>query len=166
MGYVTKSLNKKQQKQIYAFKKSIDEALKGQLTGATNEALADRVIKWDPQLQEYESAFKADGTGNPLVDGYWLRNDVDWVTSSLSLNPGEAFWIENRQAMTQSVLLAGFVVLDDTNSVLLYPALNLFSYPFSSKIALNSTRLAEDGAVGAAVIAFAKITEALDKVLP
>ena len=49
---------------------------------------------------------------------------------------------------------------------LLYPALNLFSYPFSSKIALNSTRLAEDGAVGAAVIAFAKITEALDKVLP
>ena len=100
------------------------------------------------------------------MDGHWLRNDVDWFTSSLSLNSGEAFWIENRQAMTQSVLLAGFVVLDDTNSVLLYPALNLFSYPFSSKITLNSTRLAEDGAVGAAVIAFAKITEALDKVLP
>ena len=134
---------------FYAFKNSLDEVLKGQLTGATNEASADHVIKWDPRLQEYKSAFKAAGTSNPLVDGRWFWNDVDWVTSGLSLNPGEAFWIENRQAMTQSVLLAGSVVLDDANSVLLYPALNLFSYPFSSKIALNSTRLAEDGAVGA-----------------
>ena len=137
---------------FYAFKNSIDEVLKGQLTGATNEALADHVIKWDPQLQGYESAFKAAGTTNPLIDGQWFRNDVDWVTSSLSLNPGEAFWIENRQAMTQSVLLAGFVVLDATNSVMLYPALNLFSYPFSSKIVLNSSQLAEDGAIGAAVM--------------
>ena len=147
---------------FYAFKNSIDEVLKGQLTGATNEALADRVIKWDPQLQEYESAFKAGGTSNPLIDGHWFRNDVDWVTSGLSLNPGEAFWIENRQTMTQSVLLAGFVVLDDVSSVLLYPALNLFSYPFSSKIALNSARLAEDGAVGAAVMTNAdRVTESV-----
>ena len=147
---------------FYAFKKSIDEVLKGQLTGATNETLADRVIKWDPQFQEYESAFKAAGTSNPLVDGHWFRNDVDWVTSSLSLNPGEAFWIENRQTMTQSVLLAGFVVLDDVSSVLLYPALNLFSYPFSSKIALNNARLAEDGAIGAAVMTNAdRVTESV-----
>lgn len=142
------------------FDPSLRALLAGQLAGATNECSADRIIKWDPHAQQYETAFKADGTGNPLLDGFWFQNDVSWVTSSLSLKPGEAFWIENRQAITQSVLLAGFVVLDDTRSVLLQPALNLFSYPFSSKMLLNGTRLARDGAIGAMVMTDAdRVTE-------
>ncbi|NCC53442.1 MAG: carbohydrate-binding protein, partial [Spartobacteria bacterium] len=64
--------------------------------------------------------------------------------------PGEAFWLENRQGNTQDVFLTGNLVFDAASSVVLYPALNLFSYPYSTRIALNDTELSLDGATGAA----------------
>lgn len=135
-----------------AFDASINAVLKGQLIGATNAEGADHVFKWDVSGQQYLSAFLADDTGQTNRDGLWFEDDVNWITSTLAFHPGEGFWIESRHPGTQAVYLAGTIVLAGTNSVTLGPALNLFSYPFSSRIALNNSDLAADGAYAASSV--------------
>ena len=145
---------------FHPFNPSIQEIFTGQLTGLTNAVLADHVITWDAQQQQYRSAFKVDGSGNPGQDGLWFENEGSWTTSSITLYPGTAFWIDNRQFVTQTVWLCGSVVLEDEESVTFQASLNLFGYPFSSKIALNDTALREDGAFGATAMTNAdRITE-------
>ncbi|MEM7393567.1 MAG: thrombospondin type 3 repeat-containing protein, partial [Verrucomicrobiota bacterium] len=127
---------------------SIQALFDGQLTGAPLETNADHILKWDPLLQDYQSAFKAEGTAVPGRNGFWFKDDTAWTTSSMSLHPGEAFWIENRQNFTQTVFLSGRVALSPSSQVVFREGLNTFSYPYSSLIPLNNTTLFEDGAFG------------------
>lgn len=113
------------------FDDSINAIFAGQLTGAPSETNADHIIKWDPLIQAYEVAFKVDGTGGAL-DGLWVES-LSLMTSPLTFNPGEAFWIDNRQAATQTVYLMGAVVLTETNPVAIGPGLNTFSYILSAR---------------------------------
>lgn len=127
------------------FDPSINAVFLGQLTGAPLQTNAEHVIKWDPVAQQYETAFKADGFGDQR-DGFWLEDDLNFVTSSLTLRPGEGFWIDNRQAVTQTVYLAGAVNMAPTGTIVFLPGLNTFAYPYSASIQLNDTTLAADGA--------------------
>ena len=131
---------------FYAFTPSIQSLFEGQMTGGSNEVDGDQIHKWDAVNQQYLTAFKADGTGNPLRDGFWFESGSAWIQSDLTFAPGEAFWVENRQDMAQYFYVYGNVILDDANTVVLSEALSLFSYPFSTKIALNDTDLFADGA--------------------
>ena len=137
------------------FDDAIDILLEGQLTGASTMSSADQIHKWDSSSQNYDTAFKADGTGNSARDGFWFEDDISWVASGLTFNPGDAFWLENNQTGSQSVFMFGQVVLDSTKTLTLENGLNLFSYPFSTKVALNSTTLESDGAEGSTVPATA-----------
>ncbi len=128
------------------FSGSLDDVMAGQLKGGLTEAQADKILKWNPAAQAYVGAFKADGTGDPAKDGKWFSDTGVWEKSPLTLAPGEAFWIVNRSYAGQSVFIAGEVVADAIGSVSFQPGLTLFAYPFSSAIALNSTRLAASGA--------------------
>lgn len=107
----------------------INDALFGQLTGATNESAADVVRKWDPAGGQYLSAYKAQGVGQPNED-LWFSDFSTWSTSSLSIAPGEGFFIGNRQSTTQSVFLCGLVVLDGDYTVPLFSGFNLFGSPY------------------------------------
>jgi parallel beta-helix repeat protein len=121
----------------------------GQLTGESTDSTGDRVIKWLSQTQSYTSAFKADNTGDSAKNGKWFEEGINWTPTTLTLSPGEGFWIQNQHSATQRVFLMGKVVLDDNKSITFSPAYNVFSYPFTSKIGLNYTDLKNDGAHGA-----------------
>lgn len=127
---------------------SIGDLLQGQLTGGAGEAGGDGILKWDAVNQVYVKAFKAAGTGDPARDGRWFADSVTWTPSPLTLNPGEGFWIANRQSVAQTVYLGGTMVADSSRAVTLRPGLNLIGYPYDGRIALNSTQLARNGAYG------------------
>jgi hypothetical protein len=65
---------------------------------------------------------------NPTAQTYELVSDP----ATLSLAPGEGFWIENRADGIRTLALGGWVVLDDDRSLSLQSALNAVGYPFSS----------------------------------
>lgn len=96
---------------------------------------ADHIIKWDPIAQSYESAYKVDGTGGPF-DGVWVEDQFPFMTSGLSFHPGEAFWIDNRQGVTQAVYLAGAVVLERNKPGRVAPGLEylLVSVQFPDRV--------------------------------
>jgi hypothetical protein len=127
---------------------SIGALFPDQLTGGSGETSGDGILAWDAVNQVYVKAFKAAGTGDPARDGKWFTDSVTWTPSPLTLNPGEGFWIANRQAVSQTVYLGGNIVADSSRSSTLRPGLNLIGYPFSGRIALNSTQLARNGANG------------------
>jgi len=113
------------------FDSAVGSVLSGQLTGASSETDADTVIKWNPSALRYELAMKS-------ADGRWLSDFHKMISSEMTLCPGEGFFIWNRQSATQDVFLAGEVVLDESNSVVLLPSLNLIGSPYSASLT-NST---------------------------
>ena len=136
VGFVRVSISSNEQKFVSLpfrpFDPSVNSVLGGQLTGSADEQMADSVLRWDSVALRYNQAFKADGTGNKEVDGKWF-SDFDTLTNSpVALEPGEGFVIWNRQGQLQDIYLAGEVVLDVTNKVVLDPSLNLVGYPYSS----------------------------------
>ena len=72
-----------------------------------------------------------------------LKWDVASVyTSSTTVaEPGEGFWLVNKQSTNQIVFLTGEVALSPSNTALLCPGLNLVGYPYSSSLPLNRTTL-------------------------
>ncbi|OGV58769.1 MAG: hypothetical protein A2283_02365 [Lentisphaerae bacterium RIFOXYA12_FULL_48_11] len=136
VGFVRIAISTNEQKLVSLpfkpFDSSLGRVLAGQLTGSTDEKLADVVLKWDPFLLQYLKAFKADETGDKEIDGKWFSSFEPLTESSLTLQSGEGFFVWNRQSMTQDVFLGGQVVLVATNELLFQPSLNLAGYPYSS----------------------------------
>ena len=130
------------------FNSAINSVFANMLTGENNGDTADRIVKWDAATQSYVIAFKCAGSGDVNKDGKWFLYG-SFTPSSMTFSPGEGFWIQNQHDLTQTVFLSGHIVLNDTMTVRLYPNLNLFAYPYTSRIALNSSDLKNDGAQGA-----------------
>lgn len=121
---------------------SIPAIMGDQLTGDDKDFKADRIRKFDPIAQEEIVFWKLD-------TGIWLQSPEEVTETTNVLGIGEGFWIENEQPFAQVVFLAGDVILSDYNTIALHPGTNMFSYPFSSKMALNDSQLWADGAHGA-----------------
>ncbi|MFA5203822.1 MAG: PA14 domain-containing protein [Lentisphaeria bacterium] len=118
------------------FVNNLNDLFWQQLTGAAGEAAADTVSKWDPVTQAYVTAFK--GTGAPAArNGEWFLAG-GWTPASLTVSPGEVIRVENRQAAATTLYLAGRVVLDQDRVVPFQSGLNLFAYPFTASVSLNS----------------------------
>ncbi|MFH0880456.1 MAG: hypothetical protein V2A34_12140, partial [Lentisphaerota bacterium] len=115
-----------------------------QLTGASDESAADRILYWNSEQQQYAISY--------LNDKSWFVSGTSNEWSSQTLSVGKGFWIENRHGY-QNVFLGGKVVLASTQDVALLPGLNLVSYPFFSKIQVNDSHLAAHGAWGATNLA-------------
>jgi hypothetical protein len=116
------------------FDENINAVLAGQLTGGTNAATADAVLKWGGTGYEY--AYKA-------PDGRWYFSLDTPTLSEMTIVPGEGFWLRNRQTFGQTVFLAGEVILTDSVSVSVTPSFNLLGYPFTSTARITDTSLAE-----------------------
>jgi hypothetical protein len=138
VGFVKISILSNEQKLVSLpfkpFDPSINSILSGQLTGSVDERTADRIYKWRSDILQYEYAVKVDGDGRPDVDGRWFSDLQQLIPSDMMLEPGEGFFIWNRQSKTQDVLLAGEVVLAATNAVILQPSFNLVGYSYSTSI--------------------------------
>ena len=119
-----------------------------QLTGAPSVTSADTVSKWNAATQAYVTAFKVAGTGNPSEDGKWFLAD-DGTSAGLTVSPGEAFRVENRQAAAETIFLTGRVVPDQARIITFQAGLNLFAYPFTGAIPLNNACFASCFAKGA-----------------
>jgi hypothetical protein len=124
------------------FDENINSVLAGQLTGGTNLSTADAILKWDSANSIYIRAVKVSATGLPEINGKWISDFDSLKPSDVTLLPGEGFYILlNKQAVNQSVILAGKVVLAATNEMALLPGMNLISYPFSTSARLEDTAL-------------------------
>lgn len=122
-----------------AFDDSIDAVLGGQLSGSTNAGAADRIFQWDSVEARYIEAIKSEGDSES--GGVWFADAGFTEPSALRIQPGDGFWIDNRQNIDQDVLLGGRVVLDASNVVAFLPSLNLFGYPYSTAIPLDRIEL-------------------------
>jgi hypothetical protein len=125
------------------FDPSIGAVLADQLTGGTNAAEADCVLKWDTTFAEYVQAVKVGGRGNGDVDGRWVSERDARTSSDLTLLPGDGFVVRNRQALDQTVALCGEVAGDSTNTIIFAPSLTLFGYPYSTSARFEQTKLWE-----------------------
>lgn len=120
----------------------IGSVLSNALTGANSESAADRVQKWDVSVQQYTNAYK-------YTDGAWYSDFTGFGPSDMSFHPGEGFFIQNRQATTQTVFLCGKVVLDGISTQTMASGYTFLGYPYPTAIRLNDTSLAADGAQAA-----------------
>lgn len=111
--------------------RSIQSVLSGQLTGGTNAADADQILKWDPASQQYRIIYKLAGSSTPALNGSWVESTAsDPVLSPAVISMGEGFWIKNQHSTTQSVFLAGEIMLSDSVSIPASPRLNMLGHPY------------------------------------
>lgn len=116
-----------------AFDPAVTSVLAGQLTADADMDQADHIIKWDSQDLSYVQAVRR-------VDG-WYALGTNTEVGELTIVPGEGFWIDNRQAYTQSVMLAGEVLLSPSNTTSFVQGLSLWGYPYASAVALQDARI-------------------------
>ncbi len=131
-----------------AFDSRLNRLFCGQLYGAATPGDGVQIRIWDSSVQGFRSAFLAGDTGDQDKDGKWFKDNVSWESADITLFPGIGFFIKNNQLTVHRIFLSGSVPLDDAKILTLQPSLNLFSYPFTSRISLNSTDLKEQGAKG------------------
>lgn len=114
------------------FDASIQSVLKSQLTGGTNDAMADRVFKFNAATMKYEEASKA-------LDGTWLSSFNPATASEMTFEQGCAVWILSRR--DQAVSLIGEVPLNSTNVTVLSPGPNAVGMPFTTAAKLEGTEI-------------------------
>ncbi|MEI8351455.1 MAG: hypothetical protein WCG36_03985, partial [bacterium] len=56
--------------------RSIQSVLSGQLTGGTNAADADQILKWDPSSQQYRIIYKLAGSTTSALNGSWVESTL------------------------------------------------------------------------------------------
>ncbi len=123
---------------------SLDAMLQDQLTGASDPLLADRIAKWDTGTAAYITALKADGTGDPQLDGHWFVDFVGYTPSALTMAPGSGITIENRQSFNQVVYLGGLVPQQDQWQISLQPGVHTLGFPFTAAIPLENSVLEQE----------------------
>jgi hypothetical protein len=120
---------------------SIQDVLKGQMVGGWGSAQGDNIILWDIASQKYVITYLAADL-DPSVDGKWLYDGGIEIATNMLKN-GSAFWIRNNQSYAQDVVFSGQVVdrSTGTNSNTFLPGMNMFGYPFSMSVDVNSNLL-------------------------
>ena len=127
---------------FHPFSPAITNAFRGQLIGPTNTPGTHRLVKWDPDEQVYLYATKLHGNTNRNVQNeIWLADPDAGKSSSLTIQAGESFWIENGSERSQNLYLWGDVIFDPSMTIRLEPGLNLVSYAYSTRRQLTRTNL-------------------------
>jgi hypothetical protein len=127
----------------------VSAVLEDQLTGAASAADADRLLFWDAEQQQYVTAFKANPADSPDRDGgRWRHTDEASTPLAWNLEPGTAFYVENRQDVSQNVYLAGAAVMDASQSRWLWPPLNLVGSPYAGALPASAADWPDGELVG------------------
>lgn len=111
--------------------RAVQSVFSGQLTGGASAADADQILKWIPAAQQYQTIYKLTGSSNASLNGSWVESTAAGAAQTAAMiMAGEGFWIRNQHSVTQSVFLAGEVVLSDSVSITATPCLNILGYPY------------------------------------
>jgi hypothetical protein len=113
---------------------TLDDVIGPQLTGGKSEGVADQVIMWDAQSQQYERYWLKSGTNR------WFTLYGQPATNAIILTR-DGFWLRNQRTSNQVVIVSGDVVTGPAITNDLVPGLNLVSYPYSSQIDINQSAL-------------------------
>ena len=131
---------------LVPFDSSIQSVLGGQLTGAPDEGYADRVWKYDTEVDDYVFAWLVDGVGAPY-DGKWWSSQ-SFEQSSMDLGPDCGFWIQSRNG-TQEITFVGQVSDTSDRVISIVDGMQLFGNAYPDTVLLKDSELYEDGATGA-----------------
>ncbi len=122
----------------------INNVIGAQLSGGSNPALSDKVMKWDGV--KYEVAWLLEGTSSPL-EGKWLTEAGDTV-SSLQLEPDRSFWVLIRDFHSDSLLtVVGSFTSESERQVTLDTGPNFVGTSYPVEVLLEDSELAEDRVV-------------------
>ena len=119
-----------------------------QLTGAISEDMADRILKWDPSVQEYtECAWLVDTGGQfPEWDGKWI-DCFTYQLSDMEISADTGFWVQNRHN-EQNICLAG-MVSNEERLIHVGQGWQILGTTYPSGVTINgNTGLIESGASG------------------
>jgi hypothetical protein len=125
---------------------TLESLFGAQAVAASSYADADQVLVYDPVAVQYDCYAKYD------VDGLWYRcnNLGEWnagtVQTNLPIPVGSAVWVRCNPSSAQNFSLTGEAVANAASSMGLAAGLQMVAYPFSSKINLDATGFADDGA--------------------
>jgi len=126
---------------------TLDTVIGDQLAGAPDIDSADNVHYWNGTT--YVRFFKADGIGDPNVDGHWFDEGLSPATQTFS--PGTGFWIKRNSSVTNTFVMVGDVQSAATQSVTINPGFSMISYPYSTSVGINDAAFINlaSGATGA-----------------
>jgi len=125
---------------------SIQDVIGDQLTGAPDESYADRVWKWNADIQDFAYAWLVDGVGAPF-DGKWW-NSGHFGPSAMTLNFGEGFFIQARHE-NQMVTFLGSVPEGVVSVADIRPGLQMIGTPSPEILPLDNCGFQASGAKGA-----------------
>ena len=129
---------------------TLDDVVGGQLSAGKTAVGADNVTLWNATNQAYET--------------YWLKtSDSRWhdnagnLATNTSISPAMGFWVLNRNATNETVVVSGDVGQQPVVTNHLISGLNLVSYPFSTVIDINSSAMT-NGTTGKTAVGADNIT--------
>ncbi|MBA4387217.1 MAG: hypothetical protein C0404_04495 [Verrucomicrobia bacterium] len=136
------------------FKPGVNNNFSNQLTGATNQTLADCIRQFDSVNQVYTNSYK-------WSNGLFYAS-ITGSPSTMTFAPGQGFFIVNQHSTTQTVFLAGRVLLRDSFTNAIGAGYSMVGSPWAAAIGVNSSMLASNGAHAGAVPSSADTISAWD----
>ncbi len=131
---------------LIPYSTSVQDVIGDQLTGAPDESYADRVWKWDADIQDFAYAWLVDGVGPPF-DGKWWSSG-HFGPSTMTLNFGEGFFIQTRHE-NQMVTFLGSVPECVVSVADIRPGLQMIGTPSPEILPLDGCGFQASGAKGA-----------------
>lgn len=132
---------------LVPYSNSIQDVIGTQLTGAPDEAYADRVWKWDRELQAFMFAWLVDSV-SPEYNGTWWCPEP-FGPSDMTLDFGEGFFVQTRHD-NQKVTFVGAVPEGVVSPVEVRPGMQLVGTAWPETLVLDSCDFYASGAKGAA----------------
>jgi hypothetical protein len=124
----------------------LDQIVGVQLSGTHDPQTADRVWVWDGDSQTYTSAWFCGGLvceswGEPYAN-HWLDNSYN--PSPIILDPDQAFWIQNKSGVPETLVLFGDVAETD-RTVLIGQGWQMLGSAFPIEKTLDETNIPANG---------------------
>lgn len=132
---------------LIPYSTSIQDVIGDQLTGAPDEAYADRVWKWDAEINDFSYAWLVAEVGLVSYDGAWWTSGR-FEPSAMTLDFGEGFFIQSRHE-NQKVTFLGAVPEGVVSLADIRPGLQMIGTPSPEVLSLDSCGFQSSGATGA-----------------
>ena len=117
-----------------------------QMTGGTGFGDADQMILYSPTAG-YRMLYLRNQSGPTQIWDKWIDTSTGTIASN-DIVPGMSWWLKNIHTATQTVVLVGDVVDDETFTNVIVEGLQLVAYPYAEEKSVQELNLTSNaGAV-------------------